>query len=103
MCSTDVIIFNAFSGGSGFIKRVPRVMKTNGSDQNSLTVQRSAHNANMVVQRSNLGESAVHTHVLPSMERRTFYDGVEGHGQRILCLDGGGIKVRRIELDKAHQ
>ena len=101
MCSTDVI--NAFSGGPGFIKRVPRVMKTNGSDQNSLTVQRSAHNANMVVQRSILGESAVHTHVLPSMEQRTFCDGVEGHGQRILCLDGGGIKVRRIELDEAHQ
>ena len=76
-------------------------MKTNGSDQNSLTMQKSAHNANMVVQRSILGESAVHTHVLSSMEQCTFYDGVEGQGQRILCLDGGGIKVRRIELGEA--
>jgi hypothetical protein len=105
--STNVVlknsIFNhesidAFSGGPGFIKQVPRVVK---KDQSLLTVQRSAHNANMVVQRSILGESAVHTHDIDivrlseSMEH-TVCDGGEGQGQRILCLDGGGIKVNRI-------
>ena len=71
------------------------MMKTNERDPSHLTVQKSAHNANMVVQKSILGENAVHTHVLSSM-KRTFCDGGEGQGQRILCLDGGGIKVSRI-------
>lgn len=71
------------------------MVKKKGRDQNLLTVQKSAHNPNMVVQRSVLGESAVHIQLSKSMGH-TFCDGEEEQGQRILCLDGGGIKVSRI-------
>ena len=63
-----------------------------------MQVEKSAHNPNMVVQRSILGESAVHVHVSESMEHTSLVcDGEEEQGQRILCLDGGGIKVSRNE------
>ena len=60
-------------------------------NQSLLTVEKSVHNPRMIVQRSAIGENAVHIHSDESMQR-LYCDGEEG--QRILCLDGGGIKVK---------
>ena len=63
-------------------------------NQSPLTEEKSTHNPQMIVQKSAIGECAVHIHVGRSMEpQHVFCDGEEG--QRILCLDGGGIKVKR--------
>lgn len=101
-----LLLIAALSGGPGFHKRgPPRVMKLRSrrDQQNHVTVQRSDHNPSMVVQKSILGESAVHKHLCKSMEHMytTVCDGGEGKGQRILCLDGGGIKVSRISQCRA--
>ena len=77
------------------LKRGLGVVQMKRKNQCLLKVQKSAHNPNMVIQRSVLGESAVHRHPEESIAR-IFCDGEEGKGQRILCLDGGGVKVRGI-------
>ena len=71
-------------------KRGSGAVQMKRKNQCILKVHDSAHNPNMVIQRSVLGESAVHRSIA-----RTFCDGEEGKGQRILCLDGGGIKVHK--------